>query len=191
MSKEVIIMGIDPGTNVMGFGAIVLQNDTPRLLGMKELRLNKIDDPHLKLKLIYEECQEMIEKFKPHEIAIEAPFYASNPQSMLKLGRAQGVAMAAVISKNVSVTEYSPRKVKKSITGKGAASKEQIAQMLVTLLNLHSIPTSLDVSDALAVALCHSYNRKKSNPNRKNYGSWRSYIKDNPHKLYTSNNSKG
>ncbi|MCY4562636.1 MAG: crossover junction endodeoxyribonuclease RuvC [Flavobacteriaceae bacterium] len=183
MLSKKVILGIDPGTQTMGFGAIIINQDKPELLGTHELKLDKITDPYRKLREIYQTSKEQIDYFKPHEIAIESLFYATNPQSLLKLGRAQGVAIAAVISKNVSVTEYSPRKVKKSITGRGDASKEQIAKMLMNILSLKSIPNKFDITDALAVAMCHYYNRNSMNLGKPTYGSWSSFIKDNSHRI--------
>ncbi|MCY3998650.1 MAG: crossover junction endodeoxyribonuclease RuvC [Flavobacteriaceae bacterium] len=183
---EKIILGIDPGTQKMGFGAIKIVNNKPSLYKTLELNLTNIKDPHRKLREIYLKSKEQIDLIQPHQIAIEAPFYASNPQSLLKLGRAQGVAIAAVFSKNVTVTEYPPRKVKQSIVGRGDASKEQIAQMLKSLLSLKSISFNYDVSDALAVALCHFYNSNTLDLRNKSYTSWSSFIRDNPQRLISS-----
>lgn len=181
--SEKIILGIDPGTQKMGFGAIKIENNKPSLYKTYELKLTKISDPYKKLGEIYLKSKEQIDLIKPHEIAIEAPFYATNPQSLLKLGRAQGVAIAAAFSKNVTITEYSPRKVKKSIIGRGDASKEQIAQMLKSLLSLETIPNNYDVTDAIAVALCHFYNPNHLDIGSKAHKSWRSFIIGNPQRL--------
>ncbi len=183
---EKIILGIDPGTQKMGFGAIKIINNRPSLYKTLELKLTSIKDPYRKLREIYIKSKEQIDLIRPHQIAIEAPFYASNPQSLLKLGRAQGVAIAAVFSKNVTVTEYSPRKIKQSIVGRGNASKKQIAQMLKSLLSLESISFNHDVSDAIAVALCHFYNSNHLDLQSNSYKSWSSFISDNPGRLVSS-----
>lgn len=188
MTKK-IILGIDPGTQKMGFGAVKIENNKPSLFKTHELKLTQISDPYRKLREIYVKSKEQIDLIKPNEIAIEAPFYATNPQSLLKLGRAQGVAIAAVFSKNVTVTEYSPRKVKQSIVGRGDASKEQIAQMLKSLLALDTIPNNYDVTDAIAVALCHFYNRNRLNISPKPYNSWNSYVNNNPQRLVSFKDS--
>ena len=136
----------------------------------------------LGLKLIFERTLELIDKFNPDEIAIEAPFFGKNVQSMLKLGRAQGVAMAAGLSRQIPVTEYSPKKIKMAITGNGNASKEQVAKMLQTLLLIKELPKNLDSTDGLAAAVCHFYNSDKLISDKK-YSSWNSYIKNNPDKI--------
>ena len=157
LSKEKIILGIDPGTTVMGFGIIKVINKQMHFVQMNELMLRKYDDPYIKLKLIFERTIELIDTFHPDEIAIEAPFYGKNVQSMLKLGRAQGVAMAAGLSRQIPITEYMPKKIKMAITGNGNASKEQVAKMLQGLLKLKTLPKNLDSTDGLA-AVCHFYN---------------------------------
>ena len=156
--KEKIILGVDPGTTIMGFGIIKVINKKISLIEMNELNLKKYKDHYLKLKLIFEETINLIEKFKPDEIAIEAPFFGKNIQSMLKLGRAQGVAMAAGLVREIPITEYSPKKIKQSITGNGNASKEQVAKMLKSLLSIKELPKNLDATDGLAAAVCHFYN---------------------------------
>jgi len=177
-----IILGIDPGTTIMGFGIIEVKNKKMKLIELNELKLTKIEDHYLRLKLIFERTIELIEKFNPDEIAIEAPFFGKNVQSMLKLGRAQGVAMAAGLSRQIPVTEYSPKKIKMAITGNGNASKEQVAKMLQTLLLIKELPKNLDSTDGLAAAVCHFYNSDKLISNKK-YSSWNSYIKNNPDKI--------
>tara|TARA_B100000482_G_scaffold89787_1_gene64509 strand:- start:432 stop:986 length:555 start_codon:yes stop_codon:yes gene_type:complete len=177
-----IILGIDPGTTIMGFGIIDVNNKKMKLIELNELKLTKIIDHYLRLKLIFERTIELIEKFNPDEIAIEAPFFGKNVQSMLKLGRAQGVAMAAGLSRQIPVTEYSPKKIKMAITGNGNASKEQVAKMLQTLLLIKELPKNLDSTDGLAAAVCHFYNSDKLISDKK-YSSWNSYIKNNPDKI--------
>jgi crossover junction endodeoxyribonuclease RuvC len=177
-----IILGIDPGTTIMGFGIIEVNNKKMKLIELNELKLTKIKDHYLRLKLIFERTIELIEKFNPDEIAIEAPFFGKNVQSMLKLGRAQGVAMAAGLSRQIPVTEYLPKKIKMAITGNGNASKEQVAKMLQTLLLIKELPKNLDSTDGLAAAVCHFYNSDKLISDKK-YSSWNSYIKNNPDKI--------
>ena len=166
----------------MGFGIIEVNNKKMNLIELNELKLTKIKDHYLRLKLIFERTIELIEKFNPDEIAIEAPFFGKNVQSMLKLGRAQGVAMAAGLSRQIPVTEYSPKKIKMAITGNGNASKEQVAKMLQTLLLIKELPKNLDSTDGLAAAVCHFYNSDKLISDKK-YSSWNSYIKNNPNKI--------
>jgi len=166
----------------MGFGIIEINNKKMKLIELNELKLTKIKDHYLRLKLIFERTIELIEKFNPDEIAIEAPFFGKNVQSMLKLGRAQGVAMAAGLSRQIPVTEYSPKKIKMAITGNGNASKEQVAKMLQTLLLIKELPKNLDSTDGLAAAVCHFYNSDKLTSNKK-YTGWNSYIKNNPDKI--------
>ena len=166
----------------MGFGIIEVTNKKMKLIELNELKLTKIKDHYLRLKLIFERTIELIEKFNPDEIAIEAPFFGKNVQSMLKLGRAQGVAMAAGLSRQIPVTEYSPKKIKMAITGNGNASKEQVAKMLQTLLLIKELPKNLDSTDGLAAAVCHFYNSDKLTSNKK-YTGWNSYIKNNPDKI--------
>ena len=138
--SEKIILGIDPGTNVMGFGIISVKNNKMKLIMLDELMLKKVVGHEVKLKKIFEKTLGLIDNFHPDELAIEAPFYGKNVQSMLKLGRAQGVAMAAGLYREVPITEYSPKKIKMAITGNGNASKEQVAGMLQNLLNLKKLP---------------------------------------------------
>ena len=182
MSKESIILGIDPGTTIMGFGIIKVVKKSMQFIQLNELQLSKYDDHYLKLKLIFERTVELIDTYHPDEIAIEAPFYGKNVQSMLKLGRAQGVAMAAGLSREVPITEYSPKKIKMAITGNGNASKEQVAKMLQSLLSLKQLPKNLDATDGLAAAVCHFYNAGKVTVG-KNYSGWESFVKQNPKKI--------
>jgi crossover junction endodeoxyribonuclease RuvC len=174
-----IILGIDPGTNIMGYGVIRAAGKDPAYLDMGVVDLKKHGDPYMKLRKILESTLELIEKYLPDEVAIEAPFYGKNVQSMLKLGRAQGVAIAAVLSRDIPVSEYAPRKIKLAITGSGNASKEQVAGMLAHIFGLNQKPENLDATDGLAVAVCHFY--RKASPER-NHGaqSWEGFIRKNP-----------
>ena len=182
MATEKIILGIDPGTTVMGFGIIKVVNKQMHFVQMNELMLRKYEDPYTKLKLIFERTLELIDTYHPDEIAIEAPFYGKNVQSMLKLGRAQGVAMAAGLSRQVPITEYMPKKIKMAITGNGNASKEQVAKMLQSLLKLKTLPKNLDSTDGLAAAVCHFYNDGKVEVG-KSYSGWEAFVKQNPDKI--------
>ena len=176
--NERIILGIDPGTTIMGFGLIRVVGKRMEFLQLNELILTKYSDHYVKLRLIFERTIELIESFHPDEIAIEAPFFGKNVQSMLKLGRAQGVAMAAGLSRQVPITEYSPKKIKMAITGNGNASKEQVAKMLQQTLGLKELPKNLDSTDGLAAAVCHFYNSGKP-MGGKNYSGWSAYVKQN------------
>lgn len=166
----------------MGFGLIKVVNKKMEFLQLNELLLQKYNDPYIKLKLIFERTVELIDTFHPDEIAIEAPFFGKNVQSMLKLGRAQGVAMAAGLSREVPITEYLPKKIKMAITGNGNASKEQVAKMLQSLLGLKELPKNLDSTDGLAAAVCHFYNSGKVEIG-KSYTGWDSFVKQNPSKI--------
>jgi crossover junction endodeoxyribonuclease RuvC len=182
MQTEKIILGIDPGTTIMGFGLIRVVGKTMTFAQLNELQLKKYDDHYLKLKLIFERTIELIDTYHPDEIAIEAPFFGKNVQSMLKLGRAQGVAMAAGLSRQIPITEYSPKKIKMAITGNGNASKEQVAKMLQSILQLETLPKNLDSTDGLAAAVCHFYNMGKAST-QKNYSGWASFVKQNQDKI--------
>lgn len=182
MISDKIILGIDPGTTIMGFGLIKVKGKNMEFLQLNELQLKKYSDHYVKLKLIFERTLDLIDNFNPDEIAIEAPFFGKNVQSMLKLGRAQGVAMAAGLSREIPITEYSPKKIKMAITGNGNASKEQVASMLKSLLNLKELPKHLDATDGLAAAVCHHF-QKNSSTSTKSYTGWKSFITDNPKKV--------
>lgn len=166
----------------MGFGIIRIVNKEMKFVQLNELHLQKYDDHYLKLKLIFERTIELIDTFHPDEIAIEAPFFGKNVQSMLKLGRAQGVAMAAGLSREVSITEYSPKKIKMAITGNGNASKEQVAKMLQNLLSLKTLPKNRDATDGLAAAVCHFFNQGRQEVG-KSYSGWGAFVKKNPDKV--------
>jgi crossover junction endodeoxyribonuclease RuvC len=180
--SERVILGIDPGTNLMGYGVIRGIGNTPGYLDMGDIDLKKVSDPYLKLRVIHEKTLDLIKKYMPDEVAIEAPFFGKNVQSMLKLGRAQGVAIAAVLSRDIPVTEYAPRKIKVAITGSGDASKEQVAGMLQRMFNLKEIPKNLDATDGLAVAVCHFFQKEgiAKSPGSK---SWEDFIKKNPGRI--------
>ena len=192
--KEKIILGIDPGTNVMGYGVLKVVGTKPEVLALGVIDLRKMSDPYLKLGHIFQRVTGIIESYLPDELAIEAPFFGKNVQSMLKLGRAQGVAMAAAISRDIPITEYAPLKIKMAITGNGAASKEQVAGMLQRILRIESqdFGPSLDATDALAIAICHHYhissplaaaqvNGKKLSGKGK--GSWEQFVESNPGRI--------
>lgn len=178
--KEKIILGMDPGTSVMGYGVILVKGSSTQLVQYGVIHLSKYATHELKLKKIFERVIGIIEDFDPDEVALEAPFYGKNVQSMLKLGRAQGVAMAAALSREIPITEYAPKKVKQSVTGNGNASKEQVASMLKTILKFDTEPKLLDATDALAVALCHHYNGNSLASKSK---SWKSFINDHPGRI--------
>lgn len=179
---EKIILGIDPGTTVMGFGIIKVVGKSMEFVQMNELILKKYSDPYTKLKIIFERTIELIDTYHPDEIAIEAPFFGKNVQSMLKLGRAQGVAMAAGLSRQIPITEYLPKKIKMAITGNGNASKEQVAKMLQSTLKLKTLPKNLDSTDGLAAAVCHFYNAGKPQIG-KSYTGWAAFVKQNEDRL--------
>lgn len=172
-----IIMGMDPGTNIMGYGIIHVKSSRMTIVQFGVIHLNKYKSHALKLKKIFERILGLIEEYKPDEVAIEAPFYGKNVQSMLKLGRAQGVAMAAVLFRNIPITEYAPKKVKVAVTGNGNASKEQVAKMLQQLLGFSETPKLLDATDALAVAWCHINQQGNSTKKSK---SWEAFLRENP-----------
>ena len=182
-----IIIGIDPGTNVMGYGILGVKGKTPSMIALGVIQLSKFDSHYLRLSRIFERVTMLVEQYLPDEMAIEAPFFGKNVQSMLKLGRAQGVAMAAALARDVPITEYEPRKIKMAITGNGAASKEQVQEMLRRILNIprENLLPQLDATDALAAALCHFY--ESSRPQiEKGCKSWKEFIAKNPDKVKKS-----
>ncbi len=166
----------------MGFGLIKIVNNNMELMQLDELILKKYNDHYTKLKLIFERTLQIVDTYHPDEIAIEAPFFGKNVQSMLKLGRAQGVAMAAALSREIPITEYSPKKIKMAVTGNGNASKEQVAKMLQNILNLKEIPKNLDATDGLAAAVCHFYNAGKITTG-KSYTGWGAFVKQNEKRI--------
>jgi crossover junction endodeoxyribonuclease RuvC len=175
--KEKIILGLDPGTNVMGYGIIAIKSRQVELLQFGVIHLSKYEGHELKLKKIFERVTHIIDEYHPDEVALEAPFFGKNVQSMLKLGRAQGVAMSAALAREIPIIEYAPKKVKQAVTGNGNASKEQVAKMLMTIFKFKEAPKLFDATDALAVALCHHY--QKGGVEKKNK-SWEAFITDNP-----------
>ena len=179
-----VIMGIDPGTNIMGYAFIGVNGNRARLIAMGVIDLRKCKDMYMKLGEIFNRVQGLINSFLPDELAIEAPFFGKNVQSMLKLGRAQGVAIAAAISRHVPIHEYAPMKIKMSITGNGSASKEQVADMLRRMLNISSeeMPQFMDATDALGAAFCHFIQQGKP-VSEKKYSSWADFVKKNPDKI--------
>ncbi|MDA3779845.1 MAG: crossover junction endodeoxyribonuclease RuvC [Bacteroidales bacterium] len=182
VNKERIILGIDPGTNIMGYAIIKTVGKQVSVILMGVIELKKYTDHYLKLKRIFERVSELIKQYHPDELAIEAPFFGKNAQSMLKLGRAQGVAMAAGLSFSMPIFEYAPRKIKMSITGQGAASKEQLALLLQKTLKIKDLPKDLDAKDALATAMCHYY--QSNNPKTdKSFKSWKDFINKNPKRI--------
>jgi len=190
--KEQIILGVDPGTSVTGFGLIKVEGKKLSLIHMGVIQTGKLDDHPLKLKKIFEGVLAIIEQYHPDMMAIEAPFFGKNIQSMLKLGRAQGVAMAAAMYRDIPLCEYSPKKIKQSITGNGNASKEQVSSMLQHLLEFDGHPEFLDATDGLAAAVCHYLQNNLTIPiskkpatkkSTKKHTGWASYLSDNPSKI--------
>ncbi|MCD8385769.1 MAG: crossover junction endodeoxyribonuclease RuvC [Bacteroidales bacterium] len=179
-----IIIGIDPGTNVMGYGLIGVKKKQPHMIAMGVLKLDKFESHYLRLSRIYQRVLSLVEQYLPDEMAIEAPFFGKNVQSMLKLGRAQGVAIAAALAREVPIVEYEPRKIKMAITGSGSASKEQVREMLRRLLNIpkENLLPELDATDALGAALCHFYESQRPTV-EKGCKSWKEFIAKNPGKL--------
>ncbi|MEZ4684967.1 MAG: crossover junction endodeoxyribonuclease RuvC [Bacteroidia bacterium] len=177
-----IILGIDPGTQVTGYGLIRIEEKRMSLVGCGVIKMGRQQSSHPeKLKRIFNRIHSIIEEFKPTEMALEAPFHGKNVQAMLKLGRAQGVAMAAGLFHDLPIFEYAPRKVKMAVTGNGNASKEMVAGMLEKVLNFKQ-GKYLDATDGLAVAVCHFY-QDNAIGGGKSYGSWNDFVKDNPDKL--------
>ena len=180
MAEDRIILGIDPGTTVLGYGLIHVKNGKISLLNFGIVQLHKLPSHPDKLKRILERLNGLIEEYKPDEMAIEAPFFGKNVQSMLKLGRAQGVAIAACLNHNIPFEEYAPRRIKQAITGNGNASKEQVAAMLQTLLNFPEMPKYLDATDGLAAALCHHFSKGVGEHNKAGSSSWKGFLANNP-----------
>lgn len=176
---ERIILGIDPGTKIMGYGVIRVADKQVELITMGNLNFSREKDHFTRLKKIFDSTLDLIDSYHPDELAIESPFYGKNIQSMLKLGRAQGVAISAALSREVPIFEYAPRKIKMAITGQGAASKEQVAAFLKNVLKFEEIPRNLDATDGLAAAMCHYYQRNPFDKG-KNYTGWNDFLKKNP-----------
>ena len=180
---ERVIIGIDPGTNVMGYGILGINGKKPAVVAMGVVKLSKFESHYLRLKRIYDRVLDLCSQYLPDELAIEAPFFGKNVQSMLKLGRAQGVAMAAALDRDIPITEYEPRKIKMAITGNGASSKEQVQEMLRRILSIprENLLPELDATDALAAALCHFYESGK--PAVAKASSWKDFIAKHPEKV--------
>ena len=181
MEKDKIILGIDPGTNIMGYGLIKKSKNKIIFLCLDVVLLNKISSHNLKLKKIFERTNDIIKMYNPDEIAVEAPFFGKNAQSMLKLGRAQGAAMVAGSTNNIPIIEYAPKKIKLAITGSGTSSKEKVAGMLIKMLNIDKKPKYLDATDGLAAAVCHALQNKIVLKNKKE--TWAQFIKSNPDRI--------
>jgi crossover junction endodeoxyribonuclease RuvC len=190
MEAEKIILGVDPGTMVMGYGLVRQKGKELSIIRMGVLKLNKLENQALKLKTIFERMLEIVEEYKPDEMAIEAPFFGKNVQSMLKLGRAQGVAMAAALYRDIPIFEYAPRTIKQTITGNGNASKEQVSKMLQAMLKFEEMPKYLDATDALAAAVCHYLDRgkdvnytKPKHSHKSASSQWAQFVQQNPDRL--------
>lgn len=181
-AKERIILGIDPGTVVLGYGIIKETGKKISLQTLGVVKMGHLDDHGLKLQRIFKKVLALIDEYQPDCVALEAPFYGKNIQVMLKLGRAQGVAMAAALSRDIPIFEYSPRKIKQAVTGNGNASKEQVAAMLQSLLGFKETPEFLDATDGLAVAVCHSFQQNTANGS-KSYSGWSAFVKDNENRV--------
>lgn len=182
--KDKVILGIDPGTNLMGYGVLQIVDSKPHVVTLGVIDLRKYANHYLKLAHIHQRVQGIIESYLPDELAIEAPFFGKNVQSMLKLGRAQGVAMSAALERDIPIAEYAPLKIKMAITGNGQASKEQVADMLKRILKMNDDMTGpfLDATDALAAAYCH-YLQMSRPQVTKPYSSWKDFISKNPNKV--------
>jgi crossover junction endodeoxyribonuclease RuvC len=177
-----IILGIDPGTSVMGYGIIRGGKQKPELLALGVVELNKFKDHYVKIRRIFERTIQLIDQYHPDELAIEAPFYGKNIQSMLKLGRAQGAAISAALYRDLPIFEYAPKKIKMAITGQGNASKEQVAGILQSLMTIAELPRNLDATDGLAAAVCHFY--QKDIPDKGGgYNSWKDFLAKNPDRM--------
>jgi crossover junction endodeoxyribonuclease RuvC len=183
--KEKIILGIDPGTNVMGFALLMVNGKKLQCITM-DVRTFGGTDHAMKLKKIFEATLAIIEEHKPDELSVEAPFFGKNVQSMLKLGRAQGVAMAAALYRSIPIFEYSPKKIKQAITGNGNASKEQVAAMVSTLLKIKVGDKKLDATDAMAAALCHHFQRSPSKASGAKFSGWKAFISENSSRVVQS-----
>lgn len=197
-SEKYRIMGIDPGTNYMGYGVLEIDGRNVRSVVLGDIDLHKLADPYAKLRYIFERVGALIDEYAPHEVALESPFFGENVQSMLKLGRAQGVAMAAALSRGLPVSEYAPMRIKQSITGRGSAAKEQVAAIVCRILSLEQPPKRLDATDGMAVALCHHFTTAsplnaamgdervkglgggKKAASKRGTQSWEKFLKDHP-----------
>lgn len=176
-------MGIDPGTNILGYGVIAIGQKGPEYITMGTLDMRKEKDPFKKLDRIFTGTGEVMDKYSPDYVAIESPFYGKNPQVILKLGRAQGAAITAALHRGIPVQEYAPRKAKVAITGVGSASKEQVCNMIGKILKTGISPDYLDATDALAIALCHYYQMTSPVPDVKTSSDWKKFLADNPDRI--------
>jgi crossover junction endodeoxyribonuclease RuvC len=184
IESEKIILGVDPGTTILGYGLIKINGKNPELMILGSIELKKYGDHYLKLKTIFDRISQLIDEYHPDELSIEAPFYGKNVQSMLKLGRAQGVAMTAALQRSIPIFEYAPRKIKMSITGRGSASKEQVALTLQKILKIKDMPQNLDATDGLAAALCHYYQTSGAvTKDAAPYKSWKDFINQNTRRV--------
>jgi crossover junction endodeoxyribonuclease RuvC len=184
VKDNTVILGIDPGSTIMGYALITVSANTPKLIVLGSLDQRKVKDHFDKIARIFERTLSLIDEYRPSALAIESPFYGNNVQSMLKLGRAQGAAISAALYRHVPIYEYAPRKIKQSITGYGNASKEQIANFLQQILRIELKPETLDATDGLAAAMCHFY--QENNPVSKSVtgkGGWEDFIKNNPKRI--------
>lgn len=185
---EQIILGIDPGTTVMGYGAIKVEDASIELLTIGVLKLSRLEDHYEKLSKIFDRTLSLIDEYRVQQLAIEAPFFGKNVQSMLKLGRAQGAAMSAALYRKIPITEYAPLRIKQAITGLGAASKEQVAYMLLHMFHLDAIPDYLDATDGLAAAVCHAFQLRNpavahGTKSKNTAAGWAEFLKNNPHRI--------
>ncbi len=178
MTTDKVILGIDPGTTIMGYGIIQITQNKPELITMGIIELKKYSDHYVKLRHIFNRTLSLIDEYHPDEVAIESQFYGKNIQSMIKLGRAQGVAISAALYRSIPIFEYAPRKIKLSITGMGNASKEQVAGILQNILKIKDLPEKLDATDGLAAAICHHF-QKNIIKTQKHYKSWKDYVNKN------------
>ncbi|MFC3196540.1 crossover junction endodeoxyribonuclease RuvC [Parapedobacter deserti] len=183
IGKERIILGIDPGTAVLGYGIIKETGKQLSLINLGVIKLEHLTDHGLKLQRIFQKTTALIEQYHPDCMALEAPFYGKNIQVMLKLGRAQGVAMAAGLNKDIPIFEYAPRKIKQAVTGNGNAAKEQVAAMLKTLLRFDETPQFLDATDGLAVAVCHAFQNHTAASKKNSYSGWEAFARENASRL--------
>ena len=182
LKTEKTILGIDPGSNIMGYGVIKIVNNKPNIVAMGVVKTAGFSGHYKKLSHIFERTLYLVDQYKPDETALEAPFFGKNVQSMLKLGRAQGVAMAASLYRGVPIFEYAPLKIKMAITGNGSASKEQVAYFLKQMFNLQVTPTILDATDGLAAAVCH-YLQLKNPASEQSFKNWGDFVNKNPGRI--------
>jgi crossover junction endodeoxyribonuclease RuvC len=182
LKSERIILGIDPGTTTTGYGIIRTSGNKAELITLGIIELKKVKDHYSRLKMIFDRVTQLVDEYHPDELAIEAPFYGKNVQSMLKLGRAQGMAISAALSRSIPIFEYAPRKIKMAITGHGSASKEQVSGMLQKILNFRETPEMLDATDGLAAAVCHFFQAGVPS-SEKSFTSWKDFLQKNPSRL--------